>query len=60
MMAERLARSTSNDTSLQRPELLVAGSAPAQDRRLQVLVSLVEDAEPLPDIVHQYGDVGHF
>ena len=40
-----------SDTPFERPELLVAGAAPAHDRRLQGLVALVVEAEPLPDVL---------
>ena len=43
---------------LERPELLVRRPAAAQDRGLQVLVALVEDPEPLPDVVDHDDGIG--
>ena len=42
---------TSNETSFERPELLVARPVPPHHRRLQRLVALVVEAEPLRDVL---------
>ena len=44
---------------LERPELLVAGAAALEDRRLQVLVALVVEPVALPERVDGHGGVGH-
>src|SRR5690606_10610640 len=43
----------------ERPEVLVHGTAPAHDRRLQGLIALVVQAELLAHAVHDDGRVAH-